>query len=78
MVEVYFLWSYCVRSYYVAPEENFRAKAWEWICRRLSLLDKLSTRIQETFASTPRIALIAGSVIEVKSTLQLQPHLMCK
>ena len=50
------LWFYSVCSYYVARGENYKAKAWERICRRNSLLDKLSTRTHNLFVSTPRIA----------------------
>jgi hypothetical protein len=43
------------------------------ICRRqLVILDKLSSRIHQLFISTPRIAPIGGTIIKVKSTLQLQ------
>ena len=54
MVVVYFLWFYFVCNYYVAPGENFKAKAWERVCRRQLLLDKLSTRIHKLFVFTPR------------------------
>ena len=42
MVVVSFFWLYFVNSFYVAPRENFKAHAWETICRRQSLLDRLS------------------------------------
>ena len=73
MVIVYFLWFNLVCSYYVAPGENVKAKAWkERICRRILLLDKLSTRIHILFVAIPRIAPIGGTIIEIKSTLQPQ------
>ena len=46
--------------------ENFKAKAWERVCRRQSLLDKPCTRISELFVSTPRIAPTLGTLIKVK------------
>ena len=52
MIVVYFLWVYLVCTYYVALVGNFKAKAWEKrICRKQSLLDKISTRIHELFVS---------------------------
>ena len=73
MVIVYFLWFNLVRFYYVAPGENMKAKAWKGrICRRKLLLDKLSTRIHILFVTIPQIAPIGGTIIEVKSILQLQ------
>ena len=51
VIVVCFLWFYFVCNYYVALEENFKAKAWEKICRRQPLLDKLSTRIHKLFVS---------------------------
>lgn len=38
------------------------------ICRGHLLLDKLFTRIHKLFASAPQIALIEGTIVEVKST----------
>ena len=76
MVVVYYLGFYFVCSSYVAPRENFRAKAQESICRRKVLSDNPSTRIHEVFVSTPHITPIGGTIIEVKSTLQLQ-KLLC-
>ena len=69
MVVVYYLGFYFVCSSYVAPRENFRAKAQESICRRKLLLDKRSIKIHKVFVSTPHIAPIGGTIIEVKSTL---------
>ena len=54
----------------LALGENFKTKAWERICRRQLLLDKLSTRIHKSFLSTLRIAPIGRTIIEVKSTLK--------
>jgi hypothetical protein len=65
MILVNFLWSYFDCSYYVPTGGRpSRPKAWEWICRRQLLLDKLSTRIYKLFVSTPRIALIGVKIIE--------------
>ena len=67
MVGVYFLWFYFVCSYYVAPGGNFKAKAWERICRRQwLLLDIISTRMHKLFVSTAWIAPIGGTIIQVK------------
>ena len=55
--------------------ENLKAKAWERsrvIVSSHLLLDKLSTRIHSLSDSTPQIALMGGTNIEVKSTLQIQ------
>ena len=71
MVVVYFLWFYFLCSYYVAPGENFKAKAWGRIWRQ-SLLDELCTRDHILFGSTSQIAPVGGMVIEVNCTLQLQ------
>ena len=75
---VYVLWYYSVGSYYVAPGENFKAKAWERICRRQLLLHKLFTRNYILFFFTPQLAPMGRTIIEVKSILQLQLHLVCK
>lgn len=62
-------------SYYVAPEENFKAEEWERICRKLLLFHNLSTRIQKCLSPLHKIAPIGGRISEVKYTLQLQEWL---
>ena len=66
-VVVCFLWLY----YYVASTENLKAKAWQRVCRRHSLSNRLSTRIHNLLVSTPQIAPTGGTIVEVKFTLQL-------
>ena len=78
MVVVYFLWFYFICKCYVAPGENSKAKAWERVCKRQLLLDKLSTRIHKLFVLIPRIAPVGGMTMEVKSTLQPQVIVVCK
>ena len=72
MIVVYFLWLDFVCMYYVARGKNFKARAWERIYRRQLLLDILSTKIHKLLVSTPQIAPIGGTIVEIKSTLQLQ------
>ena len=58
---------------YVVLGENLKAKAWERSRVIVSShLDKLSTRIHNLSVSTPQIALMGGTNIEVKATLQIQ------
>ena len=54
----------------MAPGENFKAKAQEWICSRELLLPWHPIRLFELFVSTPQIT-PSGMIIEVKSTFQL-------
>ena len=77
MVVFYFLWFYFVYSFYVAFGVNFKCKAWVRFCERQLVIDKLFTRIHKLFVST-QIAPIGGTINEVKTTLQLQLHLVCK
>lgn len=72
MVVVYFLQFYFVCSYCVAPGENFKAQAWDNICRRQSLLDKLSTGIHLMFVSSSWTGPIGRKIIKAKSALQVQ------
>ena len=76
IVVVCFLWVYFVCSYYLAAGENFKAKAWGRICRRQSFLDKISTGNDNFLLSPPWIAPVRGTIIEVKSTFQLNLHLV--
>ena len=66
-------------SYDVAPGENFKGSAWERICRRQSLLNKLPIKksLTKNFVCTPRVAPIGRTIIEVRFTCQLQLHLVC-
>ena len=72
MVIVYFPWFCFVCSHYVAPGSDFKAVAWDKLCWRQSLSDKLSIRLHKLFVSTPWIAPIRRTIIEVKHALQLQ------
>lgn len=56
-------------------QKNLKPKAWERICRRPLLLDKLFTRIHELFLFTPEFAPIVATIIEVKLTLLQQVYL---
>jgi len=53
-----------------ATGENFKAKAWERLCRRKLLLNKHSIRIHKLIVSFPWIAPIGGLISEVKATPQ--------
>ena len=44
---------FCLPLHCVAMGENFKAKAWESVCSRQLLLDKLCTRIYKLFVSIP-------------------------
>ena len=63
---VYFLWFYFVCGYHVALGVNFKVKSWESICRRWLLLDKLSARLHKLLVSTPQIAPMGSTKIEIK------------
>jgi hypothetical protein len=65
MVVVYLLWLYFVCSHYVRPEEISKGKASERICLRQFLLDNLSITFHILLISTPRIAPVGGTIIEV-------------
>jgi hypothetical protein len=59
--------------------ERTYGQAWERICRRRLLSNKLFTKIHKLFVSTPNIAPIGGGVIvDVKVNLQLQMVVVCK
>jgi hypothetical protein len=60
---------FLVLRYYVASGENFKAKAWEKVCRRQFLFNKLSTRMCKFtrmynffVKSTPEIAPIGETI----------------
>lgn len=55
----------------MAPLDNFKARAWERICRRQLLLDNHLNNIHHSKG-------IGGTIIEVKSTFQLQEWVVCK
>ena len=76
MVEVHFPWLHFVFSYYVAPGDKFKTKAWKRICRRQLFLDKHSLESIISLSPFHGIAPIGETIIEVKPTLQLQ--LVCK
>lgn len=77
MVVVYLLWyNFC--SYYVAPGENFEVKAWERICRRQLLLDKIPTSIHYSFFFTPQFAPIRGTIIWGQIHSSITGVIVCK
>lgn len=67
-----------VCSYYVAAVENYKAKAWDRICRRQLLLHHLSTSTQNLFVSTARIGSIGGTIFKFKIHFSTTLVVVCK
>ena len=65
------LWLSFVCSYSVALRENFKAKAWERICKRSLILDKLPTRIHESAFIYYADATMGETIIKDKSNNDL-------
>jgi hypothetical protein len=65
------LWLSFVFRSYVAPGENFKAKAWKKICRWLFTQTNFPLDSIKLLVSTPQIALMGEMIVEGKSFLQL-------